>query len=141
MTRKTQWSDGSEGNRQKVQRRKKMTLDEIKKGESKNVEFKVQLNEESALQLCSDIRRYIAQSREIPVGKVREITVVNLENWGIIRKSGESYLPTNAIILLTKNTFRFAKIQCALFKGENRAVFVDRREFDGPVYDQIEEAY
>ncbi len=34
-----------------------MTLDEIKKGESKNVEFKVQLNEESALQLCSDIRR------------------------------------------------------------------------------------
>ncbi len=57
MTRKTQWSDGSEGNRQKVQRGKKMTLDEIKKGESKNVEFKVQLNEESALQLCSDIRR------------------------------------------------------------------------------------
>ncbi len=277
MTRKTQWSDGSEGNRQKVQRGKKMTLDEIKKGESKNVEFKVQLpddskkyvktivayantsggrlligvddttkdivgvepssvfqimdkianavsdmcapqivpditfqtiegkcivqveiypgqnrpyyirslgkengtyirvagtsrpadeavlkdleyqgagksfdelinvetdySEESALQLCSDIRRYIAQSREIPMGKVREITVVNLENWGIIKKSGESYLSTNAFILLTKNTFRFAKIQCALFKGENRAVFVDRREFDGPVYDQIEEAY
>lgn len=98
-------------------------------------------SEESALQLCSDIRRYIAQSREIPMGKVREITVVNLENWGIIKKSGESYLSTNAFILLTKNTFRFAKIQCALFKGENRAVFVDRREFDGPVYDQIEEAY
>ena len=98
-------------------------------------------SEESALQLCSDIRRYIAQSREIPMGKVREITVVNLENWGIIRKSGESFLSTNAFILLTKNTFRFAKIQCALFKGENRAVFVDRREFDGPVYDQIEEAY
>ncbi len=45
------------------------------------------------------------------------------------------------IILLTNNTFRFAKIQCALFKGVNRAVFVDRREFDGPVYTQIEEAY
>lgn len=110
-----------------------MTLDEIKKGESKNIEFKVQLpecivqveiypgqnrpyyirsmgkedgtyirvagtsrstdeavlkdleyqgagrsfdelinvetdyDEESALQLCSDIRRYIAQSREIPL--------------------------------------------------------------------------
>ena len=50
-------------------------------------------------------------------------------------------MPTIAFILFTKNTFRFAKIQCALFKGENRAVFVDRREFDGPVYDQIEEAY
>ena len=28
-----------------------------------------------------------------------------------------------------------------LFKGEDRAVFIDRREFTGPVYDQIEEAY
>ena len=84
------------------------------------------------------LARAISQSREIPVDKVREVTAVNLENWRIIRKSGESYLPTNAFMLLTKNTFRFAKIQCALFKGENRAVFVDRREFDGPVYDQIE---
>lgn len=33
------------------------------------------------------------------------------------------------------------KYSAALFKGDNRAVFVDRREFDGPVYDQIEEAY
>lgn len=98
-------------------------------------------DEESALQLCSDIRRYIAESREMPTSKVREITEVNLENWGIIKKSGENYLPTNAFILLTNNTFRFAKIQCALFKGINRAVFVDRREFDGPVYTQIEEAY
>ena len=95
----------------------------------------------SALRLCSDIRRYIAESKEVPVSKVREITAVNLENWGIIKKSGETYLPTNAFILLTKNTFRFAKIQCALFKGVDRAVFVDRREFDGPVYIQIEEAY
>ena len=95
----------------------------------------------SAMRLCSDIRRYIAESKEVPVSKVREITAVNLENWGIIKKSGETYLPTNAFILLAKNTFRFAKIQCALFKGVNRAVFVDRREFDGPVYTQIEEAY
>lgn len=97
--------------------------------------------EEDALRLCRDIQKYMAESQGIPIKKVRQITSVNLENWGILKKSGLSYLPTNAFILLTKNTFRFAKIQCALFKGENRAVFIDRREFDGPVYEQIEEAY
>ena len=98
-------------------------------------------SEENTIRLCSDIRKYIAESKGTPIEKVKEITDVNLENWGLLKKSGQTYLPTNAFILLTDNTFRFAKIQCALFKGENRAVFIDRREFDGPLYSQIEEAY
>ncbi len=105
------------------------------------VNVEADYNEEDALKLCSNIRRRIAESKEIPISKVREITVVNLENWGILKKIGQTYLPTNAFILLTNNTFRFAKIQCALFKGENRAVFIDKREFEGPIYEQIEEAY
>lgn len=98
-------------------------------------------SEENTIRLCSVIRKYIAESKGTPIEKVKEITDVNLENWGLLKKSGQTYLPTNAFILLTDNTFRFAKIQCALFKGENRAVFIDRREFDGPLYSQIEEAY
>ena len=34
-----------------------------------------------------------------------------------------------------------AKIQCALFKGTNRSVFIDKREFGGSIYTQSEEAY
>ena len=105
------------------------------------VNVEIDYDEKQALKLCNDIRKYIAESREVSVSKVREITVTNLENWGILKKSGQNYLPTNAFILCTDNTFRFAKIQCALFKGEDRAVFIDRREFDGPIYSQIEEAY
>lgn len=105
------------------------------------VNVETDYEEENALRLCSDIQKYIAESQGISIKKVRTITAVNLENWGILKKNGSSYLPTNAFILLTKNTFRFAKIQCALFKGENRAVFIDRREFDGSIYGQIEEAY
>lgn len=105
------------------------------------VNVEIDYDEKQALKLCNDIRKYIAESREVPVSKVREITVTNLENWGILRKSGQNYVPTNAFILCTDNTFRFAKIQCALFKGEDRAVFIDRREFTGPIYGQIEEAY
>lgn len=33
-----------------------------------------------------------------------------------------------------------ARIRCALFKGVTRAVFIDRKEFDGPIDEQIESA-
>lgn len=105
------------------------------------VNVETDYEEEDSLRLCDDIRKHIAESQGIPMQKVRMITAVNLENWGVLKKNGASYLPTNAFLLLTKNTFRYAKIQCALFKGENRAVFIDRKEFDGPVYEQIEEAF
>lgn len=105
------------------------------------VNVEIDYDEKQALKLCNNIRKYIAESKEQPISKVRKITVTNLENWGILKKNGQNYLPTNAFVLFTNNTFRFAKIQCALFKGEDRAVFIDRREFAGPIYDQIEEAY
>lgn len=105
------------------------------------VNVEIDYDEKQALKLCNDIRKYIAESKELPINKVRKITVTNLENWGILKKNGQSFLTTNAFVLFTNNTFRFAKIQCALFKGEDRAVFIDRREFTGPIYDQIEEAY
>ena len=40
------------------------------------------------MKLCNDIRKYIAESREVSVSKVREITVTNLENWGILVRVG-----------------------------------------------------
>ena len=32
-------------------------------------------------------------------------------------------------------------IQCGFFKGKDRAYFVDRREFDGPIQNQVDTAY
>ena len=55
-------------------------------------------------------------------------------------KDGE-IVPTNAYALLTgKNTMQ-QNIQCAIFKGNDRAYFVDRREFNGPIQEQMEAAY
>ena len=73
--------------------------------------------------------------------KIREITVQNLVNWGVLKNIDRTLMPTNAFVLLTSNTFPFAKIQCALFKGTERVVFIDKRDFDGPLYEQIEAAY
>ena len=42
--------------------------------------------------------------------------------------------------MLTSDYFSFSKTQCAVFKGTDRAVFLDKKEFTGPIYTQIEEA-
>ena len=41
---------------------------------------------------------------------------------------------------MTSDYFPFSKTQCAVFKGTDRTVFLDKREFTGPIYEQIEEA-
>ena len=42
---------------------------------------------------------------------------------------------------LQVNFFQFAKIQCALFKGITRDVFIDKKEYTGSIYEQVEAAY
>ena len=60
------------------------------KGKSYDEIVNVEINydEKQALKPCYDIRKYIAESKELPIGKVREITVTNLENWGILVRVG-----------------------------------------------------
>ena len=43
--------------------------------------------------------------------------------------------------MLTGGKFDYAKIQCARFKGKDRSVFIDRKEYAGALYEQIENAY
>lgn len=73
--------------------------------------------------------------------EIKKPTRNNLLSWGIIaEKDGKTY-PTNSFALLTGNEIIPTKIQCGVFKGDNRAIFVDRRKFTGPIQNQIEEAY
>ena len=63
-----------------------------------------------------------------------------LINWKILKQNEGKLLATNAYALLTSDYFPFSKTQCAVFKGTDRAVFLDKREFIGPIYTQIESA-
>ncbi len=94
-------------------------------------------------ELCAAIHRYMVEAAKTKSEKekVKDVTLQNLINWGVVKNLDGTLVPTNALILLTNNTFPFAKIQCALFKGTERVVFLDKRDFDGPLYEQIEEAY
>ena len=58
-----------------------------------------------------------------------------------IKKVDKKVLASNAFVLLTSDYFRFSKIQCALFKGMDRDIFIDKKEYSGPLYEQIEAAY
>lgn len=99
-----------------------------------------ELDIEAAQKLCVDIKKYIVESTDGKV-KVKDVTIQNLENWGIVKRIENTFVPTVAFDLLTTNSNRFAKVQCALFKGITRSVFIDKREFEGSLYSQIEEAY
>ena len=73
--------------------------------------------------------------------KLPPITVTNLENWNILKKTEDGdYLATNAFTLLTSDRFQFSKLQCGVFKGTDKVHFLDKREFTGPLLKQIDEA-
>ena len=94
------------------------------------------VSEEATEKLCKDIEcfRKRAGMAEHSVKKEQLI------NWKILKKSEGQLLATNVYALLTSDYFSFSKTQCAVFKGTYRTVFLDKREFMGPIYTQIEEA-
>lgn len=92
-------------------------------------------DEHAAQKLCDEMNR-----RRNDVDQGSAVTVQNLENWGLIKRIDGERVPTRALLLLTSNPYRFARIQCGQFKGINRTVFLDRREYTGPLYEQVDAA-
>ena len=58
----------------------------------------------------------------------------------MIERDGKDY-PSNAFAILTGNGGLHVTTQCGVFKGTTKAVFVDRREYTGPLWEQIDEAF
>lgn len=100
-------------------------------------------DEKKALDLCRKMKQIAIDSckKEDEKAAIKEMTLEKLEDFGILCRVGRNLYPTHAFNLLTDNKGRYSKIQCALFKGVTRDVFIDQKEFNGPVYEQIEDAY
>ena len=94
------------------------------------------VSEEATEKLCQDIEKF----RKKAGMSEHSVKKEQLINWKILKQSEGQLLATNAYALLTSDYFSFSKTQCAVFKGIDRAVFLDKREFTGPIYTQIEEA-
>ncbi len=103
----------------------------------------LEVTDEDINNLCEELYRIAIQNCQDEETKkvIRKVTKNNLISWGVlVEEKGECY-PTYAYALLTGNPNVPTKIQCGVFKGKTRAVFVDKREFTGPIHNQIEEAY
>lgn len=94
------------------------------------------VTEESIEKLCTDITQYRRQAG-LPS---REVTKMQLINWKLLKGNHHRVVASNAFALLTSDYFPFSKTQCAVFKGNERTIFLDKREYTGPIYQQIEEA-
>ena len=93
---------------------------------------------EAINKLCKDIQLYMSSSVS---EEVKMPTEKQLVNWKVLKESNGKFLATNAFVLLTSDFFPFAKIQCALFKGTTRDIFIDKKEYTGSIYEQVENAY
>lgn len=72
---------------------------------------------------------------------VRDVGRQQLLSWGVLTQKDGKYFPTNAFSILTGTGPIHTAMQCGVFKGNTKTVFVDRREYTGPIWEQIDQAY
>ena len=94
-------------------------------------------------QLCKSMKETAMKNtwQESEKTKIKDVTKNVLISWGVLREEDGKIYPTNAYALLTGQLPQQPVIQCGIFKGTTRAHFVDRREFEGSIQEQMEAAY
>lgn len=102
------------------------------------------VSEEDIEKLCFDMKKVALANCKNAAQRqsVKNVTKNILLNWGVLAEDEEGVIrPTNAYIFLTgQDSFR-SKIQCGMFKGVTRAVFVDKRDYEGSLWQQAEDAF
>lgn len=73
----------------------------------------------------------------LKIGK--KIELVDMINLKLVIEENNQHYPSHALMILL-GKLDHVKIQCALFKGINREMFLDRKEFSGDLFSQIEKA-
>ncbi len=103
----------------------------------------IEVNNEDIRKLCEQMKAVaISNSKSnLQRSEVRDVTKNVLLSWGILKKDdNEQIYLTNAYVYLTGQAGLRSMIQCAVFKGTTRAVFLDRRNYEGPLWKQVDEA-
>lgn len=94
-------------------------------------------------QLCRDLKAVAVQNAltDEVKSQVKDVTQNTLITWGVLAEKDGMIVPTNAYALLANKTNIPPVIQCAIFKGVDRSIFVDRREISGSIQNQVEAVY
>lgn len=70
-----------------------------------------------------------------------QITKENLLNMHLIQKVENNLVATKAYAIFLGKHDYLSRIQCARFKGTERVHFIDKKDFEGPLLEQIDGAY
>lgn len=142
-------------------------MDTLFSGESKSIEYKVKdmlkelilegqnryydcepceglaTSDDQIARLCDELKTVALRNTLSHADKatIKDVTPHVLLSWGVLAENNGETFPTNAYALLTGQAKVQPIIQCAVFKGTDRAYFVDRREFSGTLQEQMESAY
>ena len=104
---------------------------------------KAKIDDKRIKALCSSMYRIARRNcrNETERKTVKRVTENQLESWGIISRVDGKWVGSNAYAMLTGDKAFPIRIRCGVFKGDTKAVFVDRREFTGSLCDLIERAH
>lgn len=97
---------------------------------------------------CERLYAYAKKLREmnehLQAAPLPKLTRNQLLSWKLLHEQGGQLFPSNGYLLLDgkhSDAFDDPYIQCGVFKGTTRSVFLTMRDFHGPLYEQIENAY
>ena len=100
------------------------------------------VSDEEIEKFCEWLEKLARKNSENDI-EIRKVTRNTLLSWKVLEEKNGRIFPTNAYILLSgkENWEVSRKIQCGVFKGETRSIFVDKKEFEGSIIMQLEKAY
>ena len=122
---------------------KELELEGTNKSYDKMIAVGETVTEEEIDKLCDTMYQY-ALSRCLTTEEkqsMKRVTKRQLQSWGLLQEKDGKIYPTNGFLLLSPDRTQETSVQCGVFKGTTRAVFVDKKEYNGPIYEQIDEAY
>lgn len=105
--------------------------------------YDITVSKDDIENFCKDLKKIALKNSLTDADKaaVKDITENVLLSWGVLAEKDGKLMPTNAYALMSGKARFQPVIQAGIFKGYDRAYFVDRREFTGPIQDQLEDAY
>ena len=102
------------------------------------------VTDEEIAELCRQMKEVAVSNAKskAQAEEIKDVTKNVLLSWGLLAEAEDgSVRPTNGYVyLLGKDEF-LSQIQCGMFKGKTRTVFVDKREYSGPLWKQIDDAF
>lgn len=101
---------------------------------------KAAIDETRIRSLCSKMYRIARKNCDTEAERrtVKRVTPDQLEAWGVISRIKGKWVGSNAYALLVGDPAFRIRLKCGLFKGDDKTVFLDRREFTGSVPELID---